>query len=156
MSDWLQLSDEDFLRDCRWEAFRGSGPGGQKRNKTSSAIRLTHEPTGLSATASDSRSQSQNKSAALKRLRLKIALEIRRPVIVPMPQQLDLSPRSPDYLPTLARVLDLLNETELNPKLAAERIGIRTARLISYLKSDEKLWQTVNQLRRQRAMPNLT
>lgn len=32
--------------DCRWDYYRGSGAGGQHRNKTSSAVRCTHEPSG--------------------------------------------------------------------------------------------------------------
>jgi protein subunit release factor B len=51
------MPDNQLLADCRWEAFRGPGPGGQKRNKTSSAVRITHLPTGLSAIATESRSQ---------------------------------------------------------------------------------------------------
>ena len=43
---WLDLKEEILLKDCRFEAFRGPGPGGQKRNKTSNSIRLTHLPSG--------------------------------------------------------------------------------------------------------------
>src|SRR5271155_3533658 len=79
MADLRKLTDEQLLAQCRVEAYRGSGPGGQKRNKTSSAVRITHEATGLSAIGTESRSQSQNKSKALRRLRLRLALEIREP-----------------------------------------------------------------------------
>src|SRR5215831_16030026 len=77
-----ELTDEDFLKKCRWEAFRGPGPGGQKRNKTSSAVRITHEATGTSATAGESRSQAENRAKALRRLRLQMVLEHREPVDV--------------------------------------------------------------------------
>jgi protein subunit release factor B len=51
------------------EAFsRSRGPGGQHVNKVSSAARLLHRPTGLSVTASDSRSQAENRQLALGRL----------------------------------------------------------------------------------------
>src|SRR5438046_8157403 len=73
-------SDEDFMRDCRWDVFRGPGPGGQKRNKTSSAVRLTHEPTGISVIAGESRSQAENRMRAVRRLRLKIACDVRKPI----------------------------------------------------------------------------
>src|SRR5690242_2384161 len=78
MQVWREQSDEAFLADCRWEAFRGSGPGGQKRNKTSSAVRITHVPTRISATASESRSQAENRARALRRLRLQVVLESRQ------------------------------------------------------------------------------
>src|SRR3954447_23782362 len=71
---------EALLRQCRFEAFRGPGPGGQKRNKTSSAVRLTHLPTGLSAVAGESRSQHKNRERAVERLRHRLAVEVRRPV----------------------------------------------------------------------------
>jgi ribosome-associated protein len=68
----LRLSDEALLRSCEETFFVGSGPGGQHRNKTASAVRLSHPATGLSVTATERRSQSQNRSVAL--LRLQAAL----------------------------------------------------------------------------------
>ena len=46
--------------DLEWEATRGSGPGGQHRNKTDSAVRLTHRPTGMTVRVEVQRSQYQN------------------------------------------------------------------------------------------------
>ncbi len=66
---YLELSDEALVKQCEVDAYRASGPGGQKRNKTDSAIRLRHQPTGLSAHASESRSQAANRRRALTRLR---------------------------------------------------------------------------------------
>jgi len=91
----------------------------------------------------------------LKRLRLKIALEIRQPAIVPQPADLDLSPKSPDYLPTLARVLDVLAEANFSVRDAAARIAISTAKLSAYLSSDEKLWTFVNSNREKLGLKKL-
>jgi protein subunit release factor A len=55
-------------RDVREDRYRGSGAGGQHRNKTDSCVRLTHLPTGLIVTAEDSRSQWQNRQVAWERL----------------------------------------------------------------------------------------
>jgi peptide chain release factor len=52
----------------RFEAFSAGGPGGQHQNKTASAIRAVHRPTGLAVVARDGRSQHRNKAIALKRL----------------------------------------------------------------------------------------
>jgi peptide chain release factor len=54
--------------DVRFEAFRAGGPGGQHQNKTESAVRAVHVPTGLAAVARSERSQHRNKAAALSRL----------------------------------------------------------------------------------------
>jgi peptide chain release factor len=56
------------LREVRFEAFRAGGPGGQHQNKTESAVRAVHAPSGLAAVARDGRSQHRNKMVAVERL----------------------------------------------------------------------------------------
>jgi len=61
------------IADVQVEAMRASGPGGQHVNKTESAVRATHKPTGLVATAREERSQAMNKKLALARLAAMLA-----------------------------------------------------------------------------------
>lgn len=60
---------EGLEREVEFTAYQASGPGGQHRNRTFSAIRAKHLPTGIVVTASDSRSQLRNRRIALERLR---------------------------------------------------------------------------------------
>lgn len=77
----LALDDEALLRACEVSTFIGGGPGGQHRNKTASAVRLVHVPTGVTVTATERRSQLRNRSAALERLRAVLTglARVRRP-----------------------------------------------------------------------------
>jgi protein subunit release factor B len=59
-------------KDSRVEFFRASGPGGQHRNKTSTAVRLYHKPSGIIIEAKDSRSQDENRTHAFKRLQRRL------------------------------------------------------------------------------------
>src|SRR3954469_15778806 len=77
---WTPLDDAALLAQCDVDTYRASGPGGQKRNKTSSAVRLRHAPSGLIVIAEESRSQHENKAKPLKRLRQALYLKLREPV----------------------------------------------------------------------------
>lgn len=65
----LPETDEELLRQCEMETFRSSGPGGQHVNKTETAVRLRHLPTGLVVTSREERSQHRNKASCLQKLR---------------------------------------------------------------------------------------
>ena len=66
-------SDDDLLAQCEVDTFRAGGPGGQHQNKTDSAVRLRHRPSGLAITCRAERSQLQNKQTCLRRLRQRLA-----------------------------------------------------------------------------------
>jgi protein subunit release factor B len=59
---------ERLARECDITAFRSSGPGGQKKNKTESSVRVHHRPSGITRIATEHRSQTRNRVLALERV----------------------------------------------------------------------------------------
>jgi protein subunit release factor B len=68
-----------LLWECDVETYRASGPGGQHRNKTESAVRMTHRPTGIVRVATEHRSQLRNRELALERIARALAARRRKP-----------------------------------------------------------------------------
>ncbi len=80
----LPLSDEKLLDQCEITTYRSSGKGGQHVNKTDTAVRLRHLPTGIVVTSQQERSQYLNKLICLQKLRHKVdLLNYRKPRRVP-------------------------------------------------------------------------
>jgi ribosome-associated protein len=75
----LRKSDEALEAESELEFFIGGGPGGQHRNKTASAVRLRHTPTGIVVLATERRSQAQNRSVAVERLRARLIARAIKP-----------------------------------------------------------------------------
>ena len=66
------------VNDLRIDYFRGSGPGGQHRNTSETGVRITHLPSGVVVTATESRSRHQNLQRAMARMEEKLAARLRR------------------------------------------------------------------------------
>ncbi|MBV8782020.1 MAG: peptide chain release factor-like protein [Phycisphaerae bacterium] len=151
--------DDRLLAECRIDHFRGSGPGGQKRNKTANGIRLTHIPTRSSATATESRSLGENKLFALRRLRLKLACELRQPIDLLKfdppdwflelrhEQHLAVSHRHTHYAAVGGLMLDLLAALNGNPAAVAINLGINTTSVIRFLEDEPAFWTAANRIR---------
>lgn len=69
---WGMMENKPWLSvtaaECKWDYFRVGGNGGQKVNKTSSGVRVTHPPSGAVGKSTDTRSQSQNRRIAWRRM----------------------------------------------------------------------------------------
>jgi len=159
-----ELPDDKLLAECRFEAFVASGPGGQKRHKTNAAVRYTHLPTRIHAVATDSRSQRENRIHALRELRHKLAMEIRRdvdPMTFRPPDWLSeypglhINPKNPRYPAAVATVLDVLKAIRWGVGEAAVMLDVSTSALSRFLADDPALWTKVNDVRRQLGMKAL-
>jgi hypothetical protein len=151
-----QMDPEALLRECDVRFTRRSGPGGQNRNKVETAAILTHRPTGLSAEASERRSQGENRAVALQRLRLLLALDIRCPAqSEPTPLwrsrcrsgRLAVNPDHADFPALLAEALDVLAAENHDPRPAAESLGTTPSQLIKLLKTDPRALLRLNRNR---------
>ena len=139
-----RLDDEQLLAQCEVDTYRASGPGGQKRNKTSSAVRLRHPPSGLLVIAEESRSQHENKARALRRLRQALYLKLRETLAAEglTPERLAAHPdfgpardaegrlhlgvKDPRFWPAVGVVLDVLLVIEGRLSEAAAALGTTT------------------------------
>ena len=166
-ADHLLASDDALIAQCEVDRYRASGPGGQHRNKTESAVRLRHKLTGVSAIGEDSRSQAENKVHAVRRLRSAIALGVREPVeldgYVPSPRLAAFvaagtaplgakTKLTGEYWAAIAELLDLLVAGDLEIATTAQRLGITTGAMSKLLLHDDQVGRAVNDLRRARGM----
>lgn len=157
-----ELPDEKLLAECRMDAFVGSGPGGQKRHKTNAAVRYTHLPTKISAVATDSRSQRENRIHALRELRHKLAMEIRREIEDPLTYQppawfaqypnLHINAKNPLYPSAVAEVLDVLHACRWSIPPAAGMLRMSNSALTRFVHGDPALWERVNRVRSELAL----
>jgi hypothetical protein len=158
------LPPDDLLRDCDETRTRRGGPGGQHRNKVETAIVLMHRPTGISAEASERRSQAENRAVALRRLRLRLALEHRTtaaPTRSPRWRtrardgKLAVSVEHEDYPALVAEALDRLEATAGEVAPAATALAVSTSQFIGLFRRDAAAWTALNTARRRHGLTGL-
>jgi hypothetical protein len=153
------LDESALLRECKLGKGRGSGPGGQHRNKVETLVWIVHEPSGVEAHAGERRSATENRSVAIRRLRLALACKVRHPV--PLGEARSALWRSrctpqgrivcnydhADFPVLLAEALDMFAACSLDPKKAAIRLCCSSSQLIKLLKDHPAALDEVNRLR---------
>lgn len=160
----LDFDDARLLAECDIHLHRAGGPGGQHRNKVSSAVRLVHRPTGFTVTASERRSQHENRANALHRLREAIAVGVRGavPQEVVWPDsvnirngQLKVGAQNPALCRVLALALDALAAYDGQVGKAAAHLGVTTSSLTRFLADHPKAWVEANRIRQQAGLAPL-
>ena len=165
------LDDDTLMKQCTWTRSRGGGPGGQRRNKVETGAALLHEPTGVSAQATERRSQEVNRRVALKRLRLALATDHRAPVTPPKGldevasplwrerrkgDKIVCNPRHRDYPTLLAEALDLLADSGWKPKKAALRLGVTQSQILKLVREHPPAMVKLNEERASRKLSALS
>ncbi len=156
-STWTNLSDSQLLSQYEVDNYRASGPGGQKGNKTSSAVRLRHLASGLLVIGEESRSQHENKARCLKRLRQRLWLALREPLPADLPSETTLHVGRKDerFWPTVGLVLDALEQFTGQVSTAAEWLSSTTGSLIDFLEIDDTVWTEANRIRQRHGLGQL-
>jgi len=152
----LDFSDERLRRECVVDTHRTSGPGGQHRNKTQSAVRLRHPPSGLIVTGEERRSQHQNMANALLRLREALAVQFRSPLaetfrwpdgVRIMDSRLRVSENNAAFYHVLGVALDALSAFDGKPQDAAAYLGVTSASYTRFLSKHARAWEEANRIR---------
>jgi hypothetical protein len=160
------LPIDELLAQCDVVRTRRSGPGGQHRNKVETAVVITHRPTGCQGQASERRSQDLNRQAAVQRLRVRLALNVRSADALkgePSPlwqsrvrsRQVAVSIEHNDFPSLLAEALNWLFAVDWDATDAAEKLGISTSQLVKFLAREPEALQQLNAARQARGQRSL-
>lgn len=155
---WLRSDDATLLKDCTEERYKASGPGGQRRNKVETALRVRHDPTGVIAKAEESRYLHSNRVYAARRVREKIAIEVRSAFDLDAPDlppelaaqrggegRLAVAQKNPAYPIIVAVALDALAAAEGSFATAARPLGITTSQLLKLLQANPDVWRSIDE-----------
>ena len=161
------LDDPTLGRQCEVTFGRGSGPGGQHRNKVETAVRIVHVPTGIEVTATERRSQAQNRHVADHRLRVKLAITIRTTVDVRryrpsmlwsgrrQGRAMPVNPKNKDFPALLAEAMDVVAAKNFDVGGAAGLLGVSMSQLAKLLGRELKAKAWVNDGRVKLGLPKL-
>ncbi|MFG0330097.1 MAG: peptide chain release factor family protein [Phycisphaerales bacterium] len=156
------LPIDELLKECEWSRSRSRGPGGQRRNKVETQVLIEHTPTGISAQAGEDRSAEVNRRRAIKRLRVRLAIEHREPLGLfkyRPPEflarrirdgKISLSPRHDEFPAALAELLDLIYELRGEVADAAFRLEATNSQVLKVLRHEPEALEQVNEWRRAR------
>ena len=162
------LSADELLKDCTVKRTRGSGPGGQHRNKVETAIVITHDPTGAVGQASEARSQHRNREVAISRLRVNLALQVRSDGDLQSQQgpsdlwqsriksgKIKVNRNHFDFASLLAEAIDQLVGRQFELGATASFLNVSTSQLIKFFKIEPAAFEWLNRERSRNGLHRL-
>ncbi|NBT13924.1 MAG: peptide chain release factor-like protein [Planctomycetia bacterium] len=158
------LPIDHLLAQTQVNVTKRTGPGGQHRNKVQTAVVLIHDPTGVSAEASERRSQQENRQVAIRRLRLRLALDHRTPAPggpSPLWQsrvhggRIVVAVTHDDYPALVAEALDHLAAHRLAMSETAAALGVTASQLAGLFRKEPQAWTVLNRRRAAAGLPVL-
>jgi len=155
---------DELVSKCEIRTQSRSGPGGQHRNRTASGVFITYRPAEITAEATEERNQHRNRSVAVQRLRMVLAVSLRTPsMLLPPPVALDelervvreryhrgslkLNETNEDKPALMALLLNDLHASGGQPSLVGPVWGVSTSRIVTCLKSHPPAMLLVNRIR---------
>lgn len=147
------VSDDALLAQCDMTSCSSHGPGGQHRNKTESAVRLRHRPSGETSQCEAHREKPRNRDEALRRLRIRLAIATRG---VSDPawlepyrrgRQLAIGGNGREFPLVAACILDALATASGSLAEAAASLGLSSSQLVKLLASDKEVLQAGTRIR---------
>ncbi len=157
----LSLFDPELLKECEIKRYQASGPGGQKRNRVYSAVRIVHTGSGISVTAASHRESARNQNEAVEKLRLALALSFNTrgmqeadvdgfPIVCPPGWPVfrsKVNAHSRHYPNFVYLSLCGLKYYRGHIGDCALSLGVSTSALIRLFKQHKQVWQTAQDIR---------
>ncbi len=152
----LKQTNTEFIKGCRIINYQASGPGGQKRNRKLSAVRLIHTQSEITVTASEFRETHRNLSIAASKLRLEIALmaEPANPdkaikLLDSILFNCDINEKKIDFPFSVLKVFYIFKQHSASVRETAEKLLISSPKLIKFLKKNKQVWQKTQEIRKE-------
>ena len=145
-----------LLEQCLIRRTRHSGPGGQHRNKVETAIEIVHQPTGVVSFAAERRSQDANRTVAIFRMRVLLAIRVRSDLethVEPTAlwqsrcsgERISCNERHEDFPALLAEALDAIHAKDADLRRAAAALGCSPTQLLRFIAKAPDALRAVNE-----------
>lgn len=151
----LKLGNSEFTKGCRMVNYQASGPGGQKRNRKLSAVRLSHIKSNITVTAAEFRKTHRNFLIAVSKLQLEIALKteilglgVDDILLESINFNNAISEKKSDFQFSVLKAFYYFRQYSASVRETAKKLEISSPKLIKFLKRNKLVWQETQEIRK--------